>query len=121
MNKEVYATLFDEWNNALKSGDPEQVVALYGKNAVLLPTMSNQVRHNYEEIKDYFVHFLKKGPTGSIDEANIRKYDQILINSGLYTFTFNNGSSAQARFTFVYQLNGERWEIIEHHSSLMPE
>ena len=55
-------SLFDVWNSALETGDPEQVVALYAPSAILLPTMSNRGRHTHEEIKDYFVHFLEKSP-----------------------------------------------------------
>ena len=58
---------------------------------------------------------------GNIDESNIRIFDYIAINSGIYTFSFKDGSSAQARFTFMYRKNNEAWKIIEHHSSLLPE
>lgn len=115
------ASLFDEWNNALQTGNPKNVSALYEYNSILLPTLSNKVRHNHEEIEDYFIHFLAKKPVGQIDEANIRTYGQIAINSGIYTFTFEDGSKAQARFSFVYRWSGTRWMIIEHHSSQMPE
>ena len=121
MRENEFAALFDEWNSALQSGDPEQVTALYASNAILLPTMSNWVRHNHEEIKDYFKHFLQKGPAGAIDESNARTFGQLSINSGIYTFSFRDGTSTQARFTFVYRWNGERWLIAEHHSSQMPE
>ena len=121
MNKHEITSLFDEWNNALQTGEPKKVVALYESNAILLPTVSNQVRHNHEEIEDYFVHFLAKGPKGEINEANVRIFGQLAINSGVYTFTFKDGSTVQARYTFVYRWNGERWMIVEHHSSQMPE
>ena len=121
MNKNEIAALFDEWNSALQTGDPKKVAVLYETNSILLPTVSNKVRHNHEEIKDYFVHFLAKGPVGKIDEANIRTFGQLAINSGIYTFTFKDESAVQARFTFVYRWNGERWLIVEHHSSQMPE
>lgn len=121
MNKNDIAALFDTWNMALKTGDPKQVAALYAKDGILLPTVSNQVRHNHEEIEDYFVHFLAKTPEGIINESNVRTAGDIAINSGIYTFTFADGSSVQARFTFVYAQNEGRWEIIEHHSSRMPE
>lgn len=52
--------LFDEWNNALQTRDPEQVANLYAGNAIFLPTMSNRVRHTHEEIKDYFSTFLRR-------------------------------------------------------------
>lgn len=113
--------LFEEWNNALQTGDPKQVAALYDANAILLPTVSNQVRHNHAEIEDYFVHFLAKGPAGTIDESNVRTFGDVAINSGVYTFTLGDGSVVPARFTFVYRWNGQRWLIVEHHSSQMPE
>ena len=69
-----------------------------------VPTMSNLVRHNPQEIKDYFIHFLQKQPVGVIDEANVRKFGQLAINSGKYTFTFADGTSVPARFTFVYKM-----------------
>ena len=121
MIKNEITALFNVWNNALQTGDPKKVAALYETNGILLPTVSNKVRHNHEEIEDYFVHFLAKGPVGKIDEANVRTFGQIAINSGVYTFTFKDGAVVQARFTFVYRWNGERWMIVEHHSSQMPE
>ena len=119
-NSEI-AALFDLWNNALQTGEPKKVVELYDSNAILLPTVSNKVRHNHEEIEDYFVHFLKKQPVGKIDESNIRIFENIAIHSGIYTFSFAGGASVQARFTYVYQWKDESWKIIEHHSSKMPE
>lgn len=113
--------LFAQWNDALQTGDPKQVAALYETNAILLPTVSNKVRHNHAEIEDYFVNFLAKSPVGKIDESNVRTFGDIAINSGVYTFTFKDGSAVQARFTYVYRWNGQNWMIIEHHSSAMPE
>ncbi len=121
MNENEITALFDEWNSALQTGDPKKVAVLYETNGILLPTVSNKVRHNHEEIEDYFVHFMAKGPVGKINEGNVRTFGQLAINSGIYTFTFKDKSAVQARFTFVYRWNGERWMIVEHHSSQMPE
>lgn len=121
MIDENITSLFDEWNCAIQTGNPKKVAALYEDTAILLPTVSNKVRHNHEEIENYFVHFLAKGPQGKIDEANIRIFSETAINSGVYTFTFKDGSVVQARYSFVYRWNGQRWMIVEHHSSQMPE
>lgn len=99
----------------------KQVAALYEANGILVPTLSNKVCHNQDEIEDYFFNFTAKGPVGKINESNIRHFGQMAINSGGYTFEFEDGSSAQARFSFVYRWNGERWMIAEQHSSQMPE
>ena len=114
-------SLFDHWNAAIQTGKADNVVELYDTNAILLPTISNKVRKTHAEIEDYFVAFLAKGPIGRIDDSNVRIYGDIAINSGVYTFTFANGSSVQARFSFVYRFNGQGYKIVEHHSSAMPE
>lgn len=121
MDTTEITALFEKWNNALQTGDPKQVAALYEDNAILLPTVSNKVRHNHEEIEDYFVHFLVKEPKGTINESNVRTFGDVAINSGVYTFEFKGSVSVQARFTYVYRWNGQDWKIVEHHSSAMPE
>jgi uncharacterized protein (TIGR02246 family) len=112
---------FEEWNRALESGDPARVAGLYAEEAVLLPTLSDSVRTTPEQIRDYFVHFLSRRPSGRIDRSHVRLFDDLAINSGVYTFRFMAGGEARARFTFVYRRIGDRWRIVEHHSSLMPE
>ena len=117
------ASLFDQWNAALLTADPDNVVACYASNAILLPTVSAQVRHNHAEIREYFVHFCAKAPQGRIDEANIRVFDDIAINSGRYTFELTDEGQrvdVAARFTFVYRKIDTKWLIIEHHSSVLP-
>lgn len=121
MSQQDITSLFEVWNKALQTGDPKKVAALYETNAILLPTLSNKVRHTHEEIEDYFVSFLAKGPVGTIDESNVRTFGDMAINSGVYTFRFKDGSEAQARFSYVYRWNGQDWKIAEHHSSQMPE
>lgn len=121
MQPQDITALFDKWNQALQSGDPKTVTALYATDAILLPTISNQVRHNHEEIEDYFVTFLANDPVGTMVEQNIRIYDELAINSGVYDFSFKDGSTVRGRYNFVYQLINGDWQIIEHHSSRMPE
>lgn len=41
--RELIASLFDDWNAALATKDPQQVANLYAHDAVLLPTVSNEV------------------------------------------------------------------------------
>lgn len=117
-------SLFDEWNAALQTLDPDQVIALYAEDAILLPTLSNDVRHNHAEIRAYFVDFLKKRPRGVINESNTRDFGDTAVHSGIYTFELTTEgvvSNAQCRFTYVYSKIDGDWKIIEHHSSLMPE
>ena len=114
---------FVMWNKALQTGDPDKVVACYDKDAILLPTVSAKVRQSYDEIRDYFVHFLLKKPSGRITEQNIRVYDNIATNSGLYTFSLTEDgvqADVAARFTFIYRKYEDGWLIIEHHSSILP-
>ncbi|NJM10519.1 MAG: SgcJ/EcaC family oxidoreductase [Synechococcaceae cyanobacterium SM1_2_3] len=118
------AQLFDRWNASLQTGDPDEVLKNYAPDAILLPTVSNKVRHNLAEVKDYFQNFLKLKPRGAINERHIRMFDEVAIDSGVYTFSlFKDGkpTEVRARYTFVYHKVGDQWLISEHHSSMMPE
>ena len=119
------AALFDRWNAALATLDPEKVVALYAPEAVLLPTVSNKPRTNHEEIRDYFVHFLAQKPQGTIDFRIIKIGCNTASDTGLYTFTLHDpqGQATQvsARYSYVYEYLNGQWLIEHHHSSAMPE
>lgn len=52
MQKAQILKLFECWNDALATGDPDAVAELYAQDAIPLPTVSNRVRHNHEEIRD---------------------------------------------------------------------
>ena len=122
MNEEQVIALFGDWNDALATGDPDVVTAMYAEDAVLLPTVSNQVRHNHAEIRDYFVAFLAKQPQGVITESNARVLsDTLATNAGVYVFTLGDGTSVAARVNYTHEPIDGAWRIIQHHSSAMPE
>lgn len=118
--KEV-AALFDRWNASLQSGDAKKVVENYAAKSILLPTVSNKPRLTAAEKEDYFEHFLARKPVGTIDSRNIEIDCNTAVDAGLYTFSFGDGSSVHARYTFTYKWDGKRWAITSHHSSAMPE
>ena len=113
--------LFDRWNDSLKTGAAKTVSSNYLSDAVLLPTVSNQVRLTDAERVDYFEHFLEKKPSGKIDSRTIRLGCNKAIDTGVYTFTFGDKSTVTARYTFTYAWDGQDWKISSHHSSAMPE
>lgn len=119
------AKLFTEWNAALATGDPQRVADRYAADAVLLPTVSNQVRTDRAGIVDYFTHFLAAKPQGVIKESHIDVLDRTTaIDTGVYVFTLTENGvqrKVEARYTFVYELRGGKWLIVNHHSSAMPE
>ncbi len=112
--------LFEAWNAAIQTGDPDKVVALYATDAVLVPTLSNDVRTSHDEIRHYFVEFLAKNPKSRLDESYVRIYDDVAINSGIYSFFFGGSPTpTQARYSYAYRRDKSGWLIIEHHSSLL--
>jgi len=114
--------LFQLWNSALATKDPDAVAKRYAKDAVLLPTVSDSPRTNYDSIKDYFVHFLKKKPTGKILESHVTIGHNWCQDVGIYEFTMKvNGDKVKGRYSFVYVWEDHQWMISHHHSSVMPE
>lgn len=125
VTKEQVAGLFDRWNAALQTKNPDEVVKNYAADAVLLPTVSNKPRTNPAEIRDYFEHFVQKSPKGAIDTRTIHIGCNDAYDVGTYTFTVTGAdgktSEVAARYSFVYELRDGKWLIVHHHSSAMPE
>ncbi|WP_031482722.1 SgcJ/EcaC family oxidoreductase [Streptomyces bicolor] len=121
------AGLFDNWNRALQTRDPEKVADLYASDAVLLPTVSNKVRADRAAIVDYFEHFLANKPAGKKIETHVNVLDQnSALDAGVYEFTLTDPESGEksvvkARYTYEYEKRNGEWLIVNHHSSKMPE
>lgn len=114
--------LFHLWNDALATLDSDTVAKRYAKDAVLLPTVSDVPRTDYESIKSYFDLFLTKKPQGEILESYVKVGENWAQDNGLYEFTLGStGDKVKARYSFVYVKEDDEWKIAHHHSSMMPE
>ena len=51
----------------------------------------------------------------------IFNYHPSCFEIGIYEFTFEDGSKAKGRYSFVYTFENGEWKISNHHSSIMPE
>ncbi|MEB3294192.1 MAG: DUF4440 domain-containing protein, partial [Synechococcales bacterium] len=117
-----------EWLATVTSGRAnaaEAVVKLYAPDALLLGTVSEQVRDTPQEIRDYFNYFTQL-PRLSVSGYRpfIRVYGSVAINSGYYTFSYEKEGHTKvvpARYTFVYRKVNGNWMITEHHSSALPK
>ncbi|MFJ2828977.1 SgcJ/EcaC family oxidoreductase [Streptomyces sp. NPDC087263] len=120
------AGLFDGWRAALATGDPEIVADRYASDAVLLPTLSPEIRTDRAGIVDYMTSFLAKKPVASKVQTVIKVLDNNeAIDTGLYEFQLTDPdtgvvSTVEARYTFEYEKLDGHWLIENHHSSLLP-
>ncbi len=120
--KDEVAALFTEWNAALGTGSPAAVADKYAADAVLLPTVSNEVRTDRAAIIRYFETFLAKKPSGEILTRSVNVLDaDSATDNGTYRFRFGDGTTVDARYSYVYERRDGRWLIVSHHSSAMPE
>tara|TARA_B100000524_G_scaffold347572_1_gene249859 strand:+ start:358 stop:1041 length:684 start_codon:yes stop_codon:yes gene_type:complete len=123
------------WMNTVTTyGDTSKEVSeLYSDDAVLWGTVSEDIRFTSKDIKSYFEYFanipgltVKPGSFKSVVQV-FGKRRNIAISSGYYEFikpdTRGGFSTIPARFTFAYrkQKYSNKWEIINHHSSIVPK
>mmetsp|Transcript_2737 Transcript_2737/g.5836 ORF Transcript_2737/g.5836 Transcript_2737/m.5836 type:complete len:449 (+) Transcript_2737:236-1582(+) len=114
--------LFELWNSALATGDSRVVASRYSKNPVLLPTVKDDPRTDYDSVKDYFDTFLLKKPQGTILDGKVHIGDGWATDMGIYEFTMGaTGDKVKARYTYNYVQEDGVWKIQHHHSSVMPE
>lgn len=118
--------LFTDFNKAWATKDPATVTKLFTTDAVLLATVSNKPRINHEEIKDYFVSFLKGSPVGTINTSTFKMGCNQAARLGTWTVTLTDAATGaktdvNARYSFIYRLEDGKWKIDHLHSSMMPE
>ena len=76
--------LFELWNQALATGDSRIVASRYSKEPVLLPTVSDQARTDFDSVKDYFDAFLLKQPQGKILDGKVTIGNGFASDAGIY-------------------------------------
>ena len=123
--KEDVAATASSWALALGEDDPDKVLPLYSNDAVLWGTLSPTVRADGRALRDYFVTAFRvlPGLKVAFGDQLIRVYGDTAVNTGYYTFSYVQDGAAKslpARYSFTYVKSGERWLIVDHHSSAMP-
>lgn len=113
------------WVTAFSENSSDPICALYDEQATLWGTLSPIKRNSPALIKEYFACiFGYKNRQVTLTESNIRYFDNMAICNGLYIFSWLDSEkqvTLHARFSFVYVKKAEKWLIVEHHSSAVPE
>src|SRR5262249_7382182 len=124
-SKEAVAGAVDRWTTVLAENNPDTIVALYSKDAVLWGTLSSTVRSDPAGLKAYFVGAFQALPklTVKFGEQFIRVYGDTAVNTGYYTLFYTKDGEAKsipARYSFTFVKEGNDCKIVDHHSSAMP-
>jgi hypothetical protein len=124
-SKEAVAGAVDRWTTVLAENNPDTIVALYSKDAVLWGTLSSTVRSDPAGLKSYFVGAFQALPklTVKFGEQFIRVYGDTAVNTGYYTLFYTKDGetkSIPARYSFTFVKEGNDCKIVDHHSSAMP-
>jgi uncharacterized protein (TIGR02246 family) len=124
------AAAMNTWRDYLAKGtteDPGEILTLYADDAVLWGTISSKRRDDPAAIRDYFVNAYKALPGLAVtfEDPYIRVYGgDTAVNTGYYTFTFEKDGATQslpARYSFTLVKRDGDWQIVDHHSSAMPQ
>jgi len=118
-------SLMANWVSAFNHEDIAAINNCYADHAVLWGTHANQLINGSAGVHQYFKTVFDSGrkvrvrilDTQSTDSLNLK------IVNGSYTFFSahpNANVEVQARYTFVWQLREGAWQVITHHSSVLP-
>ena len=114
------------WVEAFNSRDPKRIVALYAPDAALWGTTAKTLARTPDEIRAYFKDAGQRPHTRvKVQHRHAREVGGVIVASGAYTFQEERDGTVSnvrpARITFVFRRDGDRWLIVEHHSSRVPE
>lgn len=112
-----------KWTQAVASGRIDEILKLYAPDAILVPTLSNEIVVTDDDRRRYFEFFLSDGgPACTVDREEIRvdRSGGSVAIGGIYTFCFSRPGGEEtvpARFLFTFEELDARWLITGHHSS----
>jgi uncharacterized protein (TIGR02246 family) len=123
--QEDVAAATANWANVFGDNNPDAILPLYAKDAVLWGTLSPTVRSDPGAIKAYFVGAFSVLPKASVKfgEQLIRIYGNTAVNTGYYTFSYvkdGETKSLPARYSLTFVKDADQWLIVDHHSSAVP-
>jgi len=111
------------WAATVATRDVEAILALYAPDAILVPTLSNEVRDSEDSRREYFRNFLaNEGLVCDVEIFKKRVSSKLstVVVGGLYVFHYREGEQVidvPARFLFTFEQIEGRWLITGHHSS----
>jgi hypothetical protein len=123
--RESVAAAVEKWTTVFAENNPDTIMGLYSKDAVLWGTLSPTVRSDPAGLKAYFVAAFQALPKATVKFGDqlIRVYGDTAVNTGYYTFSYTKDGetkSIPARYSFTYVRDGNDCRIVDHHSSATP-
>jgi uncharacterized protein (TIGR02246 family) len=123
--QEDVAAATQQWATIFAENNPDTILTLYTKDAVLWGTLSPSVRSDPAGLKAYFVGAFGVLPKATVKFGDqlIRVYENTAVNTGYYTFSYVKDGETKtipARYSFTYVKDGKDWKIVDHHSSAVP-
>ena len=119
------AAAVERWATVFAENNPDTIMALYSKDAVLWGTLSPTLRSDPAALKAYFVGAFQALPKATVKFGDqlIRVYGDNAVDTGYYTFSYTKDGetkSIPARFSFTFVTEGNDCKIVDHHSSAVP-
>jgi len=116
------------WIEALGAGDIGTLLMLYASDAILVPTLQDDLCATTEDRRRYFERLLANPDIRCELDFVQNRFGQssgVVTAAGHYRFLMT-GEEGQdvtipARFMFTFELVGGIWRITGHHSSRMAE
>jgi hypothetical protein len=123
--REAVAAATEKWATVFADNNPDTIMALYSKDAVLWGTLSPTVRSDPAGLKAYFVGAFQALPKATVKFGDqlIRVYGDTAVNTGYHTFSYTKDGetkSIPARYSFTFVKDGNDCKIVDHHSSAAP-
>lgn len=119
-----FLELGQSWIDQVNSNVVNNVVELYDSQATFHPTLSGEFIQDTKSVRQYFTQFLAMKPKVTVVSSDFKELlETAFVFTGVMDIELDASDdrfTIQARFTFVWALNGDRWSIVHHHNSIVP-
>ena len=121
--QEEIAAQLTTWSEAFAAGNTKAISDVYAPDARLWGTLAKAQDIGVDAITKYFEAIFTSLPTRQvvIGDHAIRPYGTAAVASGAMEvqFTRKDGTTGTlpVRFSMAFVRNGDKWQIVDHHSS----
>jgi len=114
--------LFDRWNAALATGNPDAVTGLYADDAVLYPALSDRWLVGQDEIRTHFAKFLELHPQASVTMRAISTNCTTAEDIGTYVYRVTGRRKGtrmliRGHYAIRYEFRAGDWRIVSQRIS----
>ncbi len=105
-----------KYGDAVQKGDAAAIVALYTKDAILLPDDGEMIRSSPAKIEEFWKASFKAGvKAAKLETLDVERMGDVAVETGRFAMTIQpegkEATTAKGKYVVVWKREGDSWKL----------